>query len=253
MKILISGGGIAGLTAAFWLKKNGWTPVIAEKAPSLRKEGYMIDFFGSGWDVAERMGLAGALRKERYAIQNFAFVDRQGKPYFRVPVQWIFDSLQGRYNYLLRGDLEKILWERVKEEVEIRFGTSIKQLNSFSEREVIAVFENGQEEAFDCVFGADGVHSKVRELVFGPEQKFSRYLGYYVAAFTVPDRYGLSRDVMIYQEPDRQAGFYPLEEGVLATAYIFKSPDLGFVPPEERKEKLREVFQGAGWITEKAL
>jgi 2-polyprenyl-6-methoxyphenol hydroxylase-like FAD-dependent oxidoreductase len=252
MKILISGGGIAGLTAAFWLKKAGFTPVIVEKSAGLRKEGYMIDFFGSGWDVAERMGLVLEVKNERYHIENFSFVDVQGEPYFRIPVGRVRDALKGRYTYLLRGDLEKILYDSVKNEVEIRFGNSVKKLEQ-NEGRIGVTFEDGREETFDFLIGADGVHSKVRELLFGAEEKFSHYLGYYVAAFTVPNCYGLPRDVMIYQEPDRQAGLYPLNEGTLATAYLFKSPDLGFVSPETRKEKLIEVFRGAGWITEQVL
>ena len=57
MNILISGAGIAGLTNAFWLLRTGHKVTIVEKSPSLRDEGYMIDFFGAGYDVAERMGL----------------------------------------------------------------------------------------------------------------------------------------------------------------------------------------------------
>jgi 2-polyprenyl-6-methoxyphenol hydroxylase-like FAD-dependent oxidoreductase len=212
----------------------------------------MIDFFGSGWDVAERMGLAQEVRRERYAIKNFAIVDDQGKPYFKFPFRRISKTLKGRYNYLLRGDLEKILWEKVKDEVEIRFGNSLQQINTDHKKTSVS-FEDGKQEEFDLIVGADGVHSKTRGLLFGPEQKFCHYLGYYVAAFTVPNRYGLPMDVMMYQEPNRQAGIYPLNSETLATAYIFRSPDLGFVPPEARKKKLIEVFRGAGWITTKVL
>ena len=58
-RILISGGGIAGLTLAIELKRNGFEPLVIEGEPSPRGEGYMMDFFGTGWDVAERMGLTG--------------------------------------------------------------------------------------------------------------------------------------------------------------------------------------------------
>ena len=57
MKILIVGAGPAGLTLAYWLHRNGHTPVLVEKAPDIRTAGYMIDFAGSGWDVANRMGV----------------------------------------------------------------------------------------------------------------------------------------------------------------------------------------------------
>ena len=62
-KVLISGGGIAGLTLGILLKENGWDPLIVERSPVLRPEGYMMDFFGTGWDVAERMGLVDDIRR----------------------------------------------------------------------------------------------------------------------------------------------------------------------------------------------
>jgi hypothetical protein len=55
--ILISGCGVAGLTLARWLLRFGFNPTIIEKRSDLSDEGYMIDFYSSGFDVAEKMGL----------------------------------------------------------------------------------------------------------------------------------------------------------------------------------------------------
>jgi len=79
MKILISGAEIAGLTLSFWLRLDGHDLTVVEKAPSLRDEGYMIDFFGSGYDVSERMLLLGELEKIHYPISRLAFVDANGR------------------------------------------------------------------------------------------------------------------------------------------------------------------------------
>jgi hypothetical protein len=79
-RILISGGGIAGLTLAIELKRRGFDPLVIEKEPGLRREGYMMDFFGTGWDVAARMGLVDQLRAIRYPIDALEFVDRSGEP-----------------------------------------------------------------------------------------------------------------------------------------------------------------------------
>ncbi|MGB6907834.1 MAG: FAD-dependent monooxygenase, partial [Methyloceanibacter sp.] len=180
---LISGGGIAGLTLGILLKEAGFEPLIVEREPALRAEGYMMDFFGSGWDVAERMGLVDELRAIHYPIDALEFVDDQGKPFVSVPIDIVRRALGGKYVYLRRSDLEGILYERAQADgVVVRFGSSIAALNQDGDK-VDVTFDDGADAPFDLVFGADGVHSKVRTLEFGDEQQFDRFLGAYVAAF----------------------------------------------------------------------
>ena len=83
--VLISGGGIAGLTLAYWLHHHGLQPTIIEQAPKLRPEGYAIDFAGSGWDVAERMNLIAELRQGQITAPYFIFKDGAGRTLGRLP------------------------------------------------------------------------------------------------------------------------------------------------------------------------
>ena len=53
--ILICGAGIGGPALAFWLKAAGFEPTLVERAPTLRSGGFVIDFWGLGYDLAERM------------------------------------------------------------------------------------------------------------------------------------------------------------------------------------------------------
>ena len=53
-KILICGAGIAGPTMASWLQRYGFEPTLIERAPALREGGYIVDFWGLGFDVAEK-------------------------------------------------------------------------------------------------------------------------------------------------------------------------------------------------------
>lgn len=57
MRILISGGGIAGLTLTYWLQHYDIPSVVIEQANEIRREGHGIDFVGTSYDVASRMGL----------------------------------------------------------------------------------------------------------------------------------------------------------------------------------------------------
>jgi len=251
--VLISGGGIAGLTLGILLKEAGVEPLVIEREPHLRAEGYMMDFFGSGWDVAERMGLVPQLRAIHYPIDALEFADDQGKPYVSVPIDVVRRALGGKYVYLRRSDLEHILYERaVASGVAIRFSASIAALAQ-DDAEVNVTFEDGADAAFDLVFGADGVHSKVRTLVFGDEHQFDRFLGAYVAAFHLEDhRFDLDRALKLYEETDRVGAFYPLDARRMDATYVFRHDEV-HVPHGRRLDLTKEEFKGAGWILERVL
>src|SRR5262249_50428801 len=70
MRVLISGAGIAGPTLAYWLLHYGFEPTIVERAPSLRTGGYFIDFWGTGFEIAERMGLVPELLELGYKVRE---------------------------------------------------------------------------------------------------------------------------------------------------------------------------------------
>ncbi len=252
-KVLISGAGIAGLTLATLLKGRGFDPLVIERDPGLRREGYMMDFFGSGWDVAERMGLTDALRAIRYPIEALEFVDDEGHVYASVPISRISRALDGRYVYLRRSDLERILYERSQAAgVRVRFGTTIAGIAQDDDT-VHVTFNDGSQADFDLVFGADGLHSRVRSLVFGPEKRFARFLGGYVAAFHVQ---GLNRFVgralKLHEETNRLGALYPLDADHADATYVFRHDEIE-LPADERLAFVKEQFKGSHWILEDVL
>jgi 2-polyprenyl-6-methoxyphenol hydroxylase-like FAD-dependent oxidoreductase len=253
-RILISGGGIAGLTLAIELKRRGFDPVVIEKEPQPRREGYMMDFFGSGWDVAEHMDLIDALRAVRYPIDALDFVDKNGRPFVHMPIERVRRALNNRYVYLRRQDLERILAERARKAgITPRYGCSLQALSEHADT-VRARFTDGSEDDFTLVVGADGVHSRVRELVFGQERRFARFLGLSVAALHVA-RNGLPfmRAATIYEEPDRLSMVYPLDGERLDATFVLRTAEMGHLPHGDRLAFLRERLRGAGWIVENVL
>jgi 2-polyprenyl-6-methoxyphenol hydroxylase-like FAD-dependent oxidoreductase len=252
--VLISGGGIAGLTLAILLKEAGHDPVVVERESSLRADGYMMDFFGTGWDVAVRMGLVEALRAIRYPIDTLQYVDNDGCPYLTVPIQRIRRALSDKYVYLRRSDLERILFDRARAlAIDIRFGCSVSALKDRGP-DVHVQFDDGSEGTFSLVFGADGVHSRVRELVFGAEQQFARFLGYYVAALHFRDKdYGIGRSVKLHEETDRLAMFYPLDQMRLDATCVIRHANVGMLPSQERLAFVRRQYEGSGWIAARVL
>jgi 2-polyprenyl-6-methoxyphenol hydroxylase-like FAD-dependent oxidoreductase len=128
MRILISGAGIAGLTLSFWLKRSGHDLIVVEKSPSLRDEGYMIDFFGSGYDVSEKMHVLSDLEKIHYPIARLAFVDASGHDKFSIAYPSFRKLFDGRHFNFMRGDLERLLYTKIQDHLNLQFGMTVESV-----------------------------------------------------------------------------------------------------------------------------
>lgn len=79
MKAIIVGAGIAGLATAKNLADSGWQVEILEKSRGPRASGYMVDFFGPGYDAAEKMGVLPALQARAYSVQEVSYFNTKGR------------------------------------------------------------------------------------------------------------------------------------------------------------------------------
>ena len=250
MQIAISGAGIAGPTLAYWLQRSGHQPTLIEKAPHLRTGGYIIDFWGVGYQVAQRMGLESVLREQGYLVREVRTVDRRGCTTSSIPVEVFRRLTAERFISLPRGDLAATIYHAIAGRVETIFDDSIVALQEH-DRSVRTTFARGAERDFDLVIGADGLHSAVRELVFGPERQFEKPLGYYVAAFDVTGY--RPRDDLVYvsySAPGRQAARFALHGDRTLILFLFAAARLPGPEPHglaERKGLLHHVFEDAGW------
>ena len=105
MKIAISGAGVAGTALAFWLQRLGHEPVLIEHAAHFRSGGYIIDFWGVGYDVAERMGLIAPIRATDYDVQEVRLVNARGEVAGGFSADVFRRMTHDRYTSLARGDL----------------------------------------------------------------------------------------------------------------------------------------------------
>jgi 2-polyprenyl-6-methoxyphenol hydroxylase-like FAD-dependent oxidoreductase len=245
--VLISGAGIAGLTLAYWLQRYGWRPTIVEQAPGPRTTGYGIDFGGSGWDVAERMGILPELRRRANRLRWICLVDHAGRTLTRAPLGPFFRAFNDRMIQIMRPELEAVLAERLGGRVPTRFSTSIDKLTQAPDH-VTVQFQDGASASYDLVIGADGVHSNVRRLVFGDEHSFRVNLGYAFATFPMPNLEQFADSAVIYLEPNRQVSVYPDGNGGVATLLVYRTRDPANIPPERRKAVLQRRYQDSGWI-----
>lgn len=253
MRVLISGGGIAGLTLAYWLHTYGITPVVIEQAASIRRDGYGLDFYGTGYDVAERMGLLERLGERQLPFEDVSYVSSSGKTIAHVSATLMQKIMRQRYMALMRWTLQEELYGALANAVEVRYGTTLAAVQAEPDR-VAVTFNDGRTDTFDLLIGTDGVHSNTRRLVFGEDALFERYLGYYFASYQIPDRYGIGYAWKNYSEPNRMAAAYcSNREGSIATFFMYKAANEGYIPHEQRLPRLRRAFAGMGWITQQLL
>jgi 2-polyprenyl-6-methoxyphenol hydroxylase-like FAD-dependent oxidoreductase len=217
--VLISGAGIAGPTLAYWLTAAGLKPTLIEHAPGLRTGGYVIDFWGLGFDIAERMGLVPDIDRIGYHMREMRIVDGDGERIASFGTSVLRDLAGGRFVTLGRSDLSRLLFEKINGATEVIFGDEIAAIADEVDH-VQVRFKRSAPRRFDLVIGADGLHSKVREIAFGPEERFEKQLGYLVAAFQV--RGYRPRDEQVYVlrgEPGRMLGRFALHED--RTLFLF--------------------------------
>ena len=186
MKVLISGGGIAGLAAAHALAGGGHDVTIVELAPDLRPGGQLVDLRGTSREAADRMGLLEPIRAAQLPQKGMRYVDDRGRTLAELGVEMFGGQGPVADLEILRGDLTRVLFELVAGRVDLRFGDSIAALAP-DDRGVDVTFEHGAPERFDLVVAADGLHSRVRRLVWGPEADYLRSLGGVTSFFDVPE------------------------------------------------------------------
>jgi 2-polyprenyl-6-methoxyphenol hydroxylase-like FAD-dependent oxidoreductase len=246
--VLISGAGIAGPTLAFWLSAAGFEPTLIERAPALRTGGYVIDSWGLGYDIAERMGLERDINRIGYHVRELRIVDDRGQRITGFGTKVFGELTNGRYVTLGRSDLSRLLFEKVKGTTEVMFGDEIVGLQEQADC-VQVQFKHAGERRFDLVIGADGLHSDVRRLAFGPQDRFEKRLGYVVAAFEVRGYRPRDEDVyLMYGEPGRMLGRFTLHDDQTLFLFVFAA-DSGSLPAtlDLQKATLREGYGDGKW------
>ena len=249
MDVLIVGAGIGGPTLAYWLLRAGHRVTIVERAPELRRGGYVVDFWGAGFDVAERMGIVPDLRDRGYTFTQARSVDGAGRRVASVRPATILGDIT-RYVTIGRSDLAAAIYDALDGAAELILDDTVRALTDQGIR-VRVIFESGPARNFDLVVGADGLHSRVRRLVFGPDERFERYLGIVIAAFEVPG-YRPRDESMAVMHAD--VGFQALRVSLRddVTLFLLSVRHEGAVPFEDRQAQqdlLRRALAGGGWET----
>ncbi|MFJ8444200.1 FAD-dependent monooxygenase [Kitasatospora griseola] len=254
--ILVSGGGIAGPTLAYWLRKAGFRPVVVERAPGPRPGGQAVDLRGAGRTVIDRMGLLDQVRQLAVDQRGLALVDRNGRRLAELPTEafggeGIVSDLE-----ILRDDLAAVLHRATADDVEHLFDDTVTSLREDADG-VDVTFENAPPRRFDLVVGADGLHSTVRRLAFGPESEHVVPIGGYTAWFTARLDLDLDDWLLMYNAPGgRVAMARPgRAPGEVKVGLSFRSAPLAHDRRDRAAQQrlLTDRFAGAGWEVDRLL
>ncbi|PXX71177.1 2-polyprenyl-6-methoxyphenol hydroxylase-like FAD-dependent oxidoreductase [Nocardia tenerifensis] len=255
IKVLVAGASIAGPALAHWLRRRGAQVTVVERAPELRPGGQAVDARGVAKDVIVRMGLDAAVRAACTDTAGAYNVDADGNVLEAFPAD---DNDGDGYISeieILRGDLSQVLYDDTRDGVEYLFGDRIAELTQDADG-VDVTFAGGDHRRFDLVIGADGLHSSLRAMVFGPHEQFIHHLGHVLAFYSVPNEFGLDRWLLEYQETGRSALLRPIHDATRAMAmFYFASKDfeVDYRDIEGQKRLLRERTEGLGWLSPRIL
>ena len=236
VRVLVVGAGIAGSTLAWWLARDGAEVTVVERAGAARSSGSPVDVRGPALAVVERMGLLTRIRQAATSATEMAVVDRSGRQIARMPIQ-----PDGGIE-LPRADLAGMLADAARDDAEFRYGDTVSELVDDGSG-VDVTFERGAADRFDLVVGADGLHSRVRRLAFGPEDRFVRHLGMYVATVALDGPAEDPRTVLLHNTLGRALAVHPTT-GREGAAFMFRAP---FTPGADPVPLLEEVYRGMGW------
>lgn len=184
--VVISGAGIAGCTAAFWLARAGLSVTVVERAPEPRRGGQAVDLRGAGRKVIGRMGLLDAARKIAVDQAGFELIGPTGRSLGRIGVDAFGGEGMVSEIEILRGDLAELLLTATPPATEYLFDDTITQITQDATG-VTVTFERAAPRRCRLLIGADGSHSVVRRLAFADEPDALQPLGCYNSWFTLRD------------------------------------------------------------------
>ncbi|KAF5027504.1 hypothetical protein F66182_399 [Fusarium sp. NRRL 66182] len=256
LRVLISGGGIAGPAAAYWLSRLGHSCTILERFPTLRTGGQQIDIRGQGIEAAKRMGILDEIRKKAVDEHGLQWVDSKGK---RKALLERNDSGKGRQSFtsefeVMRGDLCRIIYNATKDKAQYRFGTCIESFENVGDK-VNVKFSQGTHESYDLLVVADGQGSRVRRRLFAdePESTHVREFGLHGCYYNLARQPSDENLATVYSAPGRRVistRWHSKDRGqayLLTMSHGEAFKEVMRQDATAQKKLFAEVFNDAGW------
>jgi 2-polyprenyl-6-methoxyphenol hydroxylase-like FAD-dependent oxidoreductase len=242
LSVLISGGGMAGGTLACLLAQGGHRVTVVERDQGIRSSGNPVDVRGDAFDVVERLNLVSRLQDAATSVRQLVFVDTAGQRLASMATR----RSQDREMEIPRADLSAALVNAARDGADFRFDDTILEIEADGHG-VDVTFERAAPDRFDLVVGADGLHSTVRRLAFGPESDYLTDLGMYVATVRLQNALERADTVLMYNEPGAATALHP-GTGKPIAAFMFRSTtQVNSRDADAAKELMTAMYGNAGW------
>ncbi len=254
MRVLIQGASIAGPVLAYWLTQSGHAVTVVERAPGLRKTGgHAVDLFRPAMEISERMGVLPHIEARATGTTTLMVHRPWSSRPARIDYLKVERTMSDRHVEIMRDDLSEIYYAAARDDVEYLFGDHITSISGDGD----VTLAEGPQRRFDIVIGADGLHSGVRQLVFGDVRE--HFLGGYLSVVSVPKSLAHEGQMTGYFEPDKVAMVYTADHLDDARAvFIFRPEsalDFDHRDIARQKNQLRDAFAGTSaevdiWLDE---
>jgi len=228
----------------------GHEVLLVERAPELRTGGYILNLWGVGYEAVEKMGLLPKLLELQYETDELRMVDSRGRTRGGYPSQVLQSLANGRIATLARTDIATAIYGLLDNRVETIFGDSIVTIDDDGAHAHVG-FEHAPQREVDLVVGADGLHSKIRQITFGPDRQFEYPMGCHVASFEVSGY--RPRDDNLYvahTAPGRYVARFPVRDDKTLFFMLLRNeylPGTLITGESERKAALTTAFSDMGW------
>lgn len=234
---LICGAGPAGLTAGLLLARNGWKVTIAERDTELRGGGFLVSIADLSWQRMRTLGFIDALTARAAGITRTSYHDASGRTLMSLDTRRLFGDVQ--VLQLLRDDLVDVLFTAAQAELDLHMGCTVSHAEN-TPAGVDVRFDNGDAGSFDVIIGADGVHSRLRELLFADDTR-EHYLDLCCAAYRSPNVLGLEHKFETHTERNRYMATFSTRTEDIGSVFVWASEQRN-PPATNQRAALKAAF-----------
>ena len=238
MRILIVGGGMAGLTLAGGLRRRGMTPAVVERVPEYGRVGFSIGLYPFSANTLRETGIYDRYVELSMAMSDYIMCDADGTELQRMSLTDVLARVGGFMGAIQRADLLELLVQGAHG-TDLRMGTTLQALEQ-RDGHVLATLSDGEHMEAGLVVGADGMDSQVRQLLLG-KTALSDW-GYTACTWWAPESPAVGTKVLEHWGAGALFGLYPLRGAINAIAALPTPDGLGDMGQDSLRTTLRQTF-----------